>query len=229
MKILPEKTKKIFIIGDSAFAEVAYECFTYDSEYEVLGFAVESKFKSRDTLFDLPVINLEDVESHYKPSETEFYAALVYTELNRLRTRLYSKVKAMGYKPASYISSAAFIWRNVELGEHCFIFENNTLQPFVKIANNVVLWSGNHIGHHSSIGENCFISSHVVLSGFCAVGENTFIGVNATVANNIHIAEDNWIGPGVVLTDNTEVNQIYTVKKVLSSKVSAKRFFKIPS
>lgn len=226
--MMPAKTKKIFIIGDSAFAEVAYECFTHDSEYEVLGFAVETKFKSRDTLFGLPVINLEDIESHFNPSDVEFYAALVYTELNRLRTRLYSKAKAMGYKPASYISSAASIWRNVELGEHCFIFENNTLQPFVKIANNVVLWSGNHIGHHSLIEGNCFISSHVVLSGFCTVGANTFIGVNATVANNIHIAEDNWIGPGVVLTGNTEVDQLYVVEKVAPSKVAAKRFFKIP-
>ena len=224
---LVEKKKKLLIIGDSAFAEVAYECFTYDSEYEVVGFAVENAFRKKDTLFGLPVVNLEDVTSLYMPTEVDFYAALVYTSLNRLRTRLYTMAKAMGYKPASYISSAAFVWRNVEFGEHCFVFENNTLQPFVKIANNVVLWSGNHIGHHSVVEDNCFISSQVVVSGFCNIGKNTFVGVNVSIGNNIDIAEDNWIGPGVVITSNTEINQLYKVDKALPTKVSARRFFKV--
>jgi sugar O-acyltransferase (sialic acid O-acetyltransferase NeuD family) len=224
-----KKNKKLLIIGDSAFAEVAYECFTYDSEYEVVGFAVEAAFRTKDTLFGLPIINLEDAVSHYNPEEVEFYAALVYTNLNRLRTRLYSVAKEMGYKAASYISSAAFIWRNVELGEHCFVFENNTLQPFVKIANNVVLWSGNHIGHHSMIQENCFVASQVVISGFCTIERSSFIGVNVSIGNNVRVAEDNWIGPGVILTSDTEANQLYKVEKAIPSKVSAKRFFKVGS
>ena len=33
-------TNKLLIVGDGAFAEVAYEYFTEDSEYEVVGFAV---------------------------------------------------------------------------------------------------------------------------------------------------------------------------------------------
>ena len=223
-----KKEKKLFIIGDSAFAEVAYECFTHDSEYEVVGFSVEKEYRKKDTLFGLPVINLEDATSLYMPTEVEFYAALVYTDLNRLRARLYMAAKKMGYNPASYISSSAFIWPNVELGEHCFIFENNTLQPFVKIANNVVLWSGNHIGHHSVVAENCFISSQVVISGFCNIDRNVFIGVNAAIGNNVHVAEDNWIGPGVVITSNTENNQLYNVDKALPARVSARRFFRVP-
>lgn len=224
---LIEKKKRLLIIGDSAFAEVAYECFTYDSEYEVVGFAVETAYRKKDILFGLPVIDLENANKFYKPSEVEFYAALVYTNLNRLRTRLYKLAKSMGYRPASYISSSAFIWRNVEIGEHCFIFENNTLQPFVNISDNVVLWSGNHIGHHSHIYDNCFLSSHVVVSGFCSIGTNTFLGVNASIGNNVKIAEDNWIGPGVVLTANTEANQLFSFEKTIPARVPATRFFKV--
>jgi hypothetical protein len=32
---MAKKKEKIVIIGDSAFAEVAYEYFTHDSEYQV--------------------------------------------------------------------------------------------------------------------------------------------------------------------------------------------------
>lgn len=221
------KTKKLVIIGDSAFAEVAYECFTHDSEYEVVGFVVESAYLEKTELFDLPIIPFEKIEEYFNPNEIEFYAALVYTQLNRLRTRLYETAKAKGYRPASYISTQASIWRNAIIGEHCFIFEDNTIQPFVQIGNNVVLWSGNHIGHHSVIQDHCFIASHVVISGFCNIGSHTFMGVNTTLSNNVSIGEDNWIGPSVTIMKNTEPNLLFKMDQPEAAKVTARRFFKI--
>ena len=191
--------RKLLIVGDSAFAEIAYEYFTHDSGYEVVGFTVEREFLRRTELFGLPVVPFEELERHFAPPDHAFYAALVYSQMNRLRTRLYQQAKHKGYVPASYISSRATVWRNVEIGEHSFIFEDNTVQPFVRIGSNVVLWSGNHIGHHSVIGDNCFISSHVVVSGFCTVGDNCFVGVNATLANNLTVGKDCLIGAGALL------------------------------
>ena len=221
------KTKKLVILGDSAFAEVAYECFTHDSEYEVVGFSVDSAFLARDRLFGLPVVPFEEIERFFDPAEVEFYAALVYSQLNRLRTRFYDLAKGKGYRAASYVSSRAFVWPNAVVGEHCFIFEDNTIQPFVKIGNNVVLWSGNHIGHHSTIGDNCFVSSHAVISGFCTIGANTFIGVNAAIANNVDIGVDNWLGVGVSILGNTEPDCIFKGEQPQPAKVSARRFFKV--
>jgi sugar O-acyltransferase (sialic acid O-acetyltransferase NeuD family) len=191
--------KKLIIAGDSAFAEVAYEYFTVDSEYEVQAFAVEREYLKRDSLFGKPVVALEDVESHYAPNEHSFFAATVYTQSNRLRARLYETMKAKGFAPASYISSHAMVWRNAVIGEHCFIFENNVVQPFVEIGANTILWSGNHIGHHSRIGSHCFIASHVVISGFVTVGDYCFMGVNAAVGNNLSIGDRCTIGAGALI------------------------------
>lgn len=202
------KERKLVIVGDSAFAEVAYEYFTHDSLYQVVAFAVEREFLTKESLFGLPVIPLDELQDHYDCANHDFYAALVYTRMNRLRTRLYKTVKAMGYQPASYISSRAFVWPNVELGEHCFIFEDNTIQPFVRIGANVVLWSGNHIGHHSVIRDNCFIASHVVVSGFCTVGENCFIGVNATFGNNLEVGDDCLIGAGALIAKDVPTDTL---------------------
>jgi sugar O-acyltransferase (sialic acid O-acetyltransferase NeuD family) len=221
------KSQRIVILGDSAFAEVAYECFTHDSPYEVVAFAVESAFLKKTSLFGLPVLPLETLEEHFAPAETHFYAAVVYTQLNRLRARLYAAAKSRGFKPASYVSSRAFVWRNVKLGEHCFIFEDNTVQPFAALGDDVVLWSGNHIGHHSSIGDHCFVSSHVVVSGFCQVGAHSFLGVNSAIANNVTIAPDNWIGPGLVISRDTPPNVIFKGVDPEPAKVSATRFFKV--
>lgn len=221
------KTKKLIIVGDSAFAEIAYEYFDADSDYKVVGFSVERHFLTKDQLFGLPIIAFEDLQSMYDPSTHYIYVATVYTQLNRLRSRLAQSAKDMGYKLASYISSRSFLWRNAEVGEHCFIFEDNTIQAFAKIGDNVVLWSGNHIGHHSIIRKNCFISSHVVISGYCDIGENTFIGVNAALSNNTKIGKDNWIGPSISIMKSTEDGALFKTDHPEQAKVSTLRFFKI--
>lgn len=204
-----ESGGKLVIVGDSLFAEIALEYFSHDSPYEVVAFAVERSHRKRDELLGLPVVDFESLPQLYSTAEHAVYVALVYTQLNRLRARLAAASKELGYRLASYVSSNAFVWRNVEFGEHCFIFEENVVQPFVKVGNNVVLWSGNHIGHHSRIRDNCFISSHVVVSGSVDVGENSFLGVNSTLVNDITIGRDTWLGPDVTVTRDTAPGSFY--------------------
>lgn len=221
------KTKKLVIVGDSAFAEIAYEYFDADTEYEVTAFSVESKYLEKDKLHNLPIVPFENLRNSHPPEKHEIYVATVYTQLNRLRARLAKEAKAKGYKLASYISPHAFVWRNVEIGEHCFIFENNTVQPFVKVGDNVVMWSGNHIGHHSVIGDNCFISSHVVISGFCNIGANTFMGVNSTISNNVSIGKDNWLGPNTVVTKDCESDTLFKPDVSQPAKIPTSQLFKV--
>lgn len=196
------KKKKIILFGDSAFAEIAYEYFTHDSDYEVVAFTVSQEYISRKSLFNLPIIPFEEIETAYNPKEYEMHICLVYNNLNRIRIKFYNEARAKGYKLANYVSSQAFVWQNVELGDNCFIFEDNTVQPFVKIGSNNVLWSGNHIGHHSIVGSHNFISSHVVISGFCKIGDANFIGVNSTIGNNLEIGKDCLVGSFVHIVRN---------------------------
>lgn len=197
-----KKTKKLIIFGDSAFAEIAYEYFTHDSEYEVIGFTVSEKYLNKSSLFGLPIVPFETIESEYHPDRYEMHIALVYNTLNRVRRKFYLEAKQKGYQLANYVSSKAFVWHNVKLGDNVFVFEDNTIQPFVEIGSNNVFWSGNHIGHHSKIGSHNFISSHVVVSGFCSIGDANFIGVNSTMGNNLSIGSDCLVGSAVHMVRN---------------------------
>lgn len=222
-----KKTKKLVIIGSGETGLIAYEYFQFDSEYEIVAFSVNSQYIVESVINDLPVVPFETLEKKYDTNEYEVYVAISSGKLNRNRTKVYKEAKLKGYKCASYISSKAFVWRNVEIGENCFIFENNTLQPFVKIGNNVTLWSGNHIGHNTTIKDNCFISSHCVISGFCEVGENSFLGVNCTIENNTKIGKDNFIGAGALIQKDTNEKDFYQLKQTELSKVNTHKLFKI--
>jgi len=191
--------KPLVVYGNGSVAEVAYEYFTHDSDYEVLGFTVERSVREEESKFGLPMIPFEEVEATFSPESASMFVAVGYLQRNRIRSRICEAAKAKGYRLASYVSSRAFVWRNVQIGENCFILENNVLQPFLTIGNNVMLWSGNHLGHHSRIGDNCFVSSHVVISGFVDVGPNCVFGVNSTIGNDLRIGADSVIGAGAVV------------------------------
>jgi sugar O-acyltransferase (sialic acid O-acetyltransferase NeuD family) len=216
--------EQIVIVGEGETAELAYEYFTHDSPHEVVAFAVEDKYRNKSELFGLPVVAFEDLEQHYPPSRYKAFVAISYTRLNRVRARLFAATKQKGYTCLSYVSSRAFVWRNVEMGENCFIFENNVVQYGVKLGSNIVLWSGNHIGHQTVIKDNVFISSHVVVSGYCEVGENCFLGVNSSVANNVKIGKDCLIGMAAVINKDTEERKVYVgspAKPIKDSFVAA--------
>lgn len=203
-----DKQKKLVIVGIGETAEIAYEYFTYDSPYEVVAFSVNAQYIKEDSFYGLPVVPFETLEEQYPPERFEVYVAISYVQLNRTRAKMFRAAKAKGYTCATYVSSRAFVWRNVKLGENVFIFENNVLQHHVQVGDDVILWSGNHIGHRTVIHDHVYISSHCVISGFCDIGEYSFLGVNATFNDNIKVAKDNIIGSGALIVKNTEEGKL---------------------
>ena len=215
------------IVGDSLFAEIAHEYFEHDSPYEVVAFSVERAYRKRDHFRGLPVIPFEELAMTIDPSSCSVFVAVTYLQLNRVRTRLMEVARAQGFALASYVSSRAFVWQNVVLGEHCFVFEHNVLQPFVRIGSNCILWSGNHIGHHSAIGNNVFIASHAVISGSVQIGDNCFVGVNATLVNDVAVGADVWLGPHVVITRDVEPNTVWRPTRSERRSVDARQLFEV--
>ena len=112
-------------------------------------------------------------------------------------------MKAAGYRLESYVSSRCSYLAQTPPGDNCFILEDNTVQPFVTIGNDVTLWSGNHIGHDAVIEDHCFITSHVVVSGYVRVGARSFLGVNATLRNSITLGEQTLVGAGAIIMKDT--------------------------
>jgi sugar O-acyltransferase (sialic acid O-acetyltransferase NeuD family) len=197
------------IIGDGETAALAHDYFAEESNYEVVGFCVEKAFLKNKALFGLPVVAFEDIKQHFDPQNCRAFVAVSYTQLNRLRSKLYTLAKTKGYTLPSYISPHACIARNVEIGDNCFILENVTIQRGAKIGNNVTLWSGSSIGHRSVVGDNCFFASQVAVSGFCEVGEYSFLGVNSCLRDKVRVGIDCVVGAGAVLIGDAAGGQVY--------------------
>jgi len=199
---------KLVIFGAGDIARLAHFYFRTDSPHQVAAFVVDAAFKNEDTFDGLPLVSFEEALDRYPPSHHEAFVAISYAQMNRLRRAKYEQMRGAGYRCVTYLSSRC-TYLTTPPGENCFILEDNTVQPFVTIGNNVTLWSGNHIGHDSVIEDDCFITSHVVVSGHVRVGAGSFLGVNATLRNSISIAPESLIAAGAVMMKSTVAKGVY--------------------
>jgi len=200
---------KVVVFGVGQWAELAHFYLTHDSPHEVAGFTLDAEYIEDREYKGLPVVPYDKVEQHFATAEFKMFIPMSFKRMNHARAEKYYDAKKRGYELISYVSSKATTFPGFECGDNCFIFEDNTIQPFVKIGNNVVLWSGNHIGHHTIIKDHVMITSHVVISGSCTIEPFCFLGVNATVRDETVIARETLVGMGVTILKDTKEFEVY--------------------
>lgn len=200
--------KELVVFGAGDIAELAQFYFEFDGGRKIAAFVVDDEFKTGDRFKNLPLIPFSQLLEQYPPARFDAFVALSYARMNAVRREKYFAMRALGYTLATYISPKVSSYTQC-VGDNCFILEDNTIQPFSFIGNNVTLWSGNHIGHHSRIGDHCFLASHIVVSGGVEIGEGCFIGVNATLRDHIRIANGTLVGAGALITRDTKENEVY--------------------
>lgn len=214
---------RIVVFGVKDFASLAHFYLRHDTPHEVVAFAVDAAYLPDPPLFEgLPVVPFETVEQVLPPADHAFFAPMSHRGMNSQRQSTYVRIKEKGYSLVSYVSSKATTFPGLQIGDNCFILEDNTIQPFVKIGNNVVLWSGNHIGHHSVIADHVLFTSHVVLSGHCVVEPYSFFGVNATVRDGVRIAEGTLVAMSASITRDTEPWGVYKGNPARKAEASSK-------
>tara|TARA_A100000171_G_scaffold39370_1_gene39023 strand:- start:971 stop:1654 length:684 start_codon:yes stop_codon:yes gene_type:complete len=223
-------SKKLLIFGTGEIGRLAHFYFDRDSLWDVAGFVCDDEYFDKKELLGLPCVPLSKL-SHFSSKKFAVHIALSYKNLNRNRKEKFLYIKEMGYETPSYISSKSSIWSH-DIGDNCFILEDQTIQPDVKIGNNVVLWSGNHIGHGTHIADHVYIASHAVVSGHCSIGERTFIGVNAAIKDFTNIGEACFVGMGVNITKDCKNGDVILPEKTtiidnetpLATKIKKKYF-----
>ncbi len=200
---------KIIIFGIGEMAKIAHYYLEHDSDHKVVAFCLKKEeFSKEKEYLGLPIVSFEGVEVKYSPKSYSFFAPMPSEQMNTIRENIYNNIKEKGYNMISYISSKSVIY-NSEVGDNCFIQAGNVLHPFTKIGNNVMLWSGNLVGHHGEIKDHVTFASHVAMAGNCVIGENCYLGTNSTIRDGVHLAKGTLVGIATVITRNTDEWSVY--------------------
>lgn len=211
------KNKKLIVYGHGKFAEYVRYAFTLDSEYDVIGFCLESTYLANFNLEEgkSEIFNFDNLEDNYNPNDYDLFIAVGN---DKIRERLFLSGINKGYFMANYISKNTILWENLSLGQNVFISEDSAIQPFVKIGNNTII-IGAKIGHHSIIGANSLLST-CVIGANVKIGNNCFLGINSSVKSNVEIKDRNIIGMGSIITKNTGELEVYTTPAAIKRKLN---------
>lgn len=198
----------VVIFGTGSFAQVAYHLLTFDSRHDVVAFALDRGHIETKQMFGLPIVPFEEIKATFPPHQVEMFVAVGYRSMNRIRAEKYVATKDQGYELISYVSSRSAFYGET-IGDNCFIFDNTSIQPFVRVGNNVTIWSGSCVSHHTTIADHCFLGPGVTIAGHVSVGAFSFLGAGATVRDTVEIGQSCLIGAGSLIMESTQDFSVY--------------------
>src|SRR5437588_10160199 len=222
-----EAKKQLVIFGIGRAAAVAERYFRSDTPHEVVAYTVDPEYLQGREFLGRPVVLIDDVLNRFPPSDVYAFVPMGATRMNALRTEKYTLLKSLGYHFVSYIHSSNDISEKGTVGENCFILERQTTNYDCAIGDNVMMWSGCHVGDASRIGNNCFLGSHVVVNGFVDVGESCYLASNCTIAHSVKIGSRSFIGANALSANDTAENAVHIVESTKAIGIDSLRFLKI--
>jgi hypothetical protein len=76
---------KVVLFGNSGMARMTYFYLSHNSPHEVAAFTVDRARIAEDTLFGLPILPLEDVQTICPPSAYKMAVPIAFSKVNKLR------------------------------------------------------------------------------------------------------------------------------------------------
>ena len=194
--------KNLIIFGTGQIAQIFTHYFEKDSDYKIIAYCADDKFCKKKSFNKKILVPISKLKKNFNTRDFHIFLAISYGENNLARKNKFKEIKKMGYKFANYISSKSNYVSDIKHGENIAILENQSIQPFVKIEDNVFIWSGCVVGHHSLIKSHCWITSGANVGGNVKIGERCFLGLNSTLGHMVKIGENSFIGANCLLTRN---------------------------
>jgi acetyltransferase-like isoleucine patch superfamily enzyme len=222
-----EDPKRILIFGAGRAAVTAERYFRADTPHEVVGYTVDANYLKKNELSGRPVVPVDEVARKFPPSDVYAFVPMGAARMNEVRAKKYASLKSLGYRFVSYVHSSNDVYEKGTVGENCFILERQTTNYDCAIGNNVMMWSGCHIGDGSRIGDDSFLGSHVVVNGFVDVGRGCYLASNCTITGGVKLGAQSFVGANVLITKSTAERSVHVVEPVAALNIDSLRFLKL--
>lgn len=201
---MAEKAQKnILIFGAAKFAQLATNIATYDLNYKVHAFIVDSGFRTEENLDGIPVIEWMQAIELYPKHEFEMFMAVGHKNMRR-RAEIYQRIKHQGYTLCNLISPASYLAKNVRIGDNTIIAPGVVIEPEVMLGCNNVIWSNTTISHDTVVGDHNFIAANATIGGHVNIGNLNFLSASTTIEHHIRIGNETLIGAQSYLRSDTQ-------------------------
>ena len=219
---------RIVVFGAGKIAEVALAILAERGEHEVVAFCVDAGHVPETGRFrDRPAVSFADAVDRFPPDSHGMIVALGYHDCNGLRAARMAVARDAGYALLPCASPRAMIARDVEVPPGAVITEGACVQAGVSLAPGVIVFGPAAIGHHTRVGECCWMASGSAIGGDAALGPQCFVGLNATIANGVTLGRRCFVGAATLVIRDAPDESVFARPETERQRVDTTRFMKL--
>lgn len=186
---------KLLIYGAGGHGKVVLDIVEQEDRYNIAGFIDDNPAKQGKNFCGYPVLG----DFNFLNKTARNYQLILAVGDKRTRSRLWSRLKKLGYKLASAVHPSAQVGRDVSIGPGSVLMANTVVNPGTKVGVNVIINTGATIDHDCLIQDYVNIAPGAHLAGNVQVGEFSHIGIGASVIQGIKIGKNTIIGAGAAV------------------------------
>lgn len=219
------KSKPLIIFGIGQVSEIL-TFYLNKMGRKIFCYCVDDNYFKKTVFKGKKVITTKQLYKKFKPKDINLHIAMSYKDMNNFREKKFLDFKKKGYFLESFINNKKLYNSHHKIGQNCFIIDSH-IQPFAKIYDNVYVWSGSVIGHHSTIKSHSWISSGTAIGGNSKILNNSFLGMNTTVGHFVKIDKESFVAAGSTITKDVKKNSVVIQEESKKLNFSARDFMKI--
>jgi UDP-3-O-[3-hydroxymyristoyl] glucosamine N-acyltransferase len=186
--------RRLVVFGTSPFSDWVTQCFDSGGTHEVVARTAHRSFlRPAHDNATIPFVAFEDLVASLDPAEHDIFIALEHSQQNRARAELAAAADALGYGLASFVDPSSRIARDAQLGRHCFVAEEVTVQASARIGDNAILNARCFIGQAASLGDHVYLGNSVFIDRYASIGRHCVLGSQVRVAESVDIFDWSYV------------------------------------
>jgi len=186
---------RLIIVGAGGFGqEVIWAAKNFNAvhpTYDILGYCEDNPTKKGAKIYGYPVLGtIEDVDNAF--TEKPCFVCAIGNNMNR--SRVVSRILALGWKPVTVIDPTVVVAEGVTVGDGTYVGAGSIIAPDAHIGHHVIINLNCTIGHNSILRDFVQVSPGGRISGGTVLKEGATLGSNAVVAPNITVGRYATLG-----------------------------------
>jgi sugar O-acyltransferase (sialic acid O-acetyltransferase NeuD family) len=195
--------KKIILLGGGGHCKSCIDVIENENKYKIIGIID----KKKDFLLNYKVMNQSYLNKKIVKNNYSF-VTVGQIKNYKVRVKLFTKLKDLGFKIPSIISPYAYISKHAIIGQGTIVMHGATINAGALIGENCIINTNSLIEHDVVIGDHTHISTEATINGGVTIGEKVFIGSRSIIKDNISIGECSIVGAGLYIKKNLKKNSL---------------------
>lgn len=178
--------EKIILIGGGGHCHSVIDVIEQENRYEIIGI-VDTKENIGKKVLDYKIIACDDDLETIFLSCKNALITVGQIESNKIRVKIYNKLKEIGFNLPVIISRLAYVSKYSSIEEGTIIMHHALVNANTKIGKNCIINTKALIEHDCIVEDNCHISTASVINGGVIVKNDSFVGSNSVSKEYIEI------------------------------------------